>query len=89
MDDFVRRAFDDAQDALVDKERDAFMKAIGDDETQAAHVVAALHVGLTKLDKMCEVVIKSGNGDTLAEYANELLLVGFHIGYRSAMEGKE
>lgn len=88
-DDFVRKAFADADKANADKEFNAFMRKIADDESQSAHVVAALRVGLQKLDKLCECVIKAGQAEVLAEYADSLLIVGFHIGYRAAMEDDE
>ena len=88
-DEFVRKAFEDADKVKSDKEYDAFCKRIADDDSQAAHMTAALFVGLPKMDKMCEVVIKAGHGETLAEYAQSLLLVGFHIGYKAAKEDNE
>ncbi len=85
-DDFVKKAFADADKATSEKEFNAFCKNIADDDSQAAHLTAAMYVGLQKMDKMCEVAIKAGQGDTLAEYAHALLLVGFHIGYKAATE---
>jgi hypothetical protein len=88
-DDFVKKAFSDADMAIVDKEFDAYMKTIGGDEGDVAHTAAAYRVGFAKMDKLCEVVFKGGEVETFAEYAHTLMLVGFHLGYRAALEDRE
>lgn len=88
-DDFVRKAFADADKIIVEKEFDAYKRHIAEDESSAAHVVASLRVGLSKMNNLCEVVLKAGEGDVLVEYAESLLLVGFHLGYRAALEDEK
>ena len=51
-------------------------------------MVAAIRVGIDKIDALCKVAILNKQADTLADYAHNLLLVGFHIGYNAAMEDR-
>lgn len=88
-DDFVKKAFADADKARVDEEFNAYMASVGGKTEEAAHVTAAMRVGLSRMEKLCKLVIESGNADVLAEYAHTLLLVGFHSGYTAAIGGGE
>ena len=85
-DDFVKQAFAEADDAMLEREYAAYSRLIVEDESQSAHVVAALKVGLKRMDELCKAVIESGSEQLLAEYADALLLVGFHIGYTASRE---
>ena len=88
-DDFVNQAFADAIGQANEREYAAYERELlGEENGDKAHMVAAIRVGIDKIDALCKVAILNKQADTLADYAHNLLLVGFHIGYNAAMEDR-
>lgn len=87
-DDFVLKAFADADRASADDEFEAYRKNIWDDDADTAHTIAALRVGVSRVMELMKASEASGMADILVEYTENLLLVGFHMGYRAAKENK-
>jgi hypothetical protein len=84
MDDFVKKAFADANGAVMRDEFQAWNRTMIDPDIP--HLAAADAVGLAKINDLCGAVIKAGQADTLAQYAHFLMLTGFHLGYHARME---
>ena len=88
-DDFVTKAFSDAEMLIAEKEFSAYCNKILDDVTgDAAHLSAAIRVGLDKMEILCKAVFEGDASEILASYAHNLMIVGFHLGYRAALEEK-
>lgn len=86
MDDFVERAFADADKNFTEKERQAFDRAVVDDEAKTVITLAALNVGLTKMQALLAAVQKARMDDPFAEYISSISLISFHLGYLAAKQ---
>lgn len=85
MDNFAKQAFEDALKKQDDDEFQAWMK-FSDKEFMVAHMTVVAQIGLDKIDSLCGAAIKAGQADTLAEYAHQLMMMAFHIGYKARRE---
>ena len=86
-DEFVNRAFEDASKASIAIESELYAE-IMQKNWVLVHIAAAKQVGVEKINALCDSAIENGQGDTLADYTEALLLTGFHLGYKTAMERK-
>lgn len=84
MEDFVKKAFADAQEAVVDDEVKAWERTMVDPEIP--HTAAAQAVGLSKINELCRVAFLTKTDQTLADYAHFAMLTGFHLGYHARIE---
>lgn len=85
MDNFAEKAFRNALERQADDEFQAWMK-FSDKEFMDAHMTVVAQIGIDKIDSLCGAAIKAGQGDTLAEYAHQLMMMAFHIGYKARRE---
>lgn len=85
MDKFAENAFNEAMENQTRKEFDAYRK-FSENEFMFAQRAIAERIGMDKMDALCGAAIKSGVVDTLAEYAQSLMMFGFHKGYKARME---
>lgn len=85
MDNFAKQAFEDALEKQADDEFQAWKK-FSDKEFMVAHMTVVAQIGLDKIDSLCGAAIKAGQADTLAEYAHQLMMMAFHIGYKARRE---
>ena len=86
MDDFVKKAFADANEQFTEKERQAFDRAVVDDDAKTVTVLAALNVGLTTMQSLLNLVNDAGMQDAFADYIGSVSLISFHLGYLAAKE---
>lgn len=86
-DDFVKRAFDDARKAYIDTETEIFIQFM-EKQGDIAQLAAMKQVGMERIDELLGAVLLCGKAEILADYAQALMLTGFHIGYKTAMEKK-
>lgn len=85
MDKFVKDAFKDAMEQQTEQEFAAWMQ-FSDKEFMTAHLTVVARIGLEKINNLCGAAIRAGEGDTLAEYAHQLMMMAFHIGYKARRE---
>lgn len=85
MDNFAEKAFRNALERQADDEFQAWMK-FSDKEFMVAHMAVVTRIGFDKIDSLCGAAIKAGQADTLAEYAHQLMMMAFHIGYKARRE---
>ena len=82
MDKFVEDAFKDALEQKSKKEFRAWL-AFSENSLMATNAVVVNRIGQEKMNALCHAAIKAGVGDALAEYAYELMMTAFHIGYKA------
>lgn len=85
MADFAEKAFKDALDKQNDTEFRAWMK-FSDEQFMAAHLAVVTQVGVDNINNLCGAAIRAGQAETLAEYAHQLMMMAFHVGYKARME---
>ena len=86
MDDFAKKAFDDALKAVSEDEKNAWFELTdGPGKYETIVMAVAMYVGIDKVNKLCGVAIEGKQTDVLAEYAHTLMLTGFHLGYHAAL----
>jgi len=81
MDDFVKRAFMDAEDEMIAEEMNAYAEAFDPEDVKALHIAISSLVGFGKVSRIMRAVAEIGEGDALAEYMMMLYRGGFHRGY--------
>lgn len=85
MDKFVKQAFADAERAQSDREFEAWERFV--DKTADLFQLAVMaRVGIEKMNELARAAVKAGLAETLAEYAHELMIGTFHMGYHARME---
>lgn len=85
-DDFVKQAFADANDNIREEEFKAYKEVIMEDDGDTVYTLAALAVGMQKLDTMLGRVLQDGDGDVFAKYCSALVITAFHLGFRKGTE---
>ena len=84
MDKFVKQAFKDAENAVLDDEYKAWERAMKDPDIP--HMAVAEAVGMERINELCRVALATKTANTLADYAHILMLTGFHLGYHARRE---
>lgn len=85
MDKFAENAFKEALEELSETEFRAWEKFV--DKTADLFQMAVMaRVGIGKMNDLAGAAVKAGLADTFAEYAHELMIGMFHIGYHARME---
>jgi len=84
-DDFVKKAFNDATAATFDNEFDAFRKKIVD-KIEPISVACGICVGLDRMNKLSEAVIKAGMGEAFADWTRTVMTIAFSEGYKAKLE---
>lgn len=85
-DEFVRKAFEDANMALGDEEYRAYERCfMKDDRGDSINMVAVLQTGVDRMEKLL-ATIGEENRSIMAEYISHLIVSVFHQGYRARME---
>lgn len=82
MDKFVEDAFKDALEEKSKKEFHAWTN-FSDNSLMATNMVVSRRIGLNKMNDLCHAAIQAGVGDALAEYAYNLMMMAFHMGYKA------
>lgn len=85
MDNFAEQAFRDAERAAADKEEEAWMRFV-EEKGDFFNYAVAERVGLADMNELARVINKAGRTETFAQYAHELMIGMFHIGYHARME---
>jgi len=85
MDDFVKKAFAEAEKSKNKEELDAFKKNV-DGNLETIITTIGLCVGLGRMDKLAEVTMKGGCTQIFADFLRESLSLAFHIGYKAGRE---
>lgn len=86
MDDFVKKAFADADEKFTEKERRAFERSVVEDDAKTVTMMAALNVGLKTMQALLGAVQKAGMQDPFADYISSVSLISFHLGYLAAKQ---
>lgn len=81
MDDFAKRAFQDAVKAESDAEFDGFRREVIGHSDQVL-TTAAILAGMEDMDDLARIISENGHKETFARFVNELLTIGYHIGYK-------
>ena len=84
-DDFVKKAFSEATAAANDREFDAYRKRIIDN-IEPLSVACGIAVGLDKMNELSGLIIKSGLGETFAEWTRMVMTIAFSEGYKAKAE---
>lgn len=85
MDNFAEKAFKDALTKQNDDEFQAWMR-FSDEQFMVAHMTVVDQVGVDRMNDLSGAAIRAGQADTLAEYAHQLMMMAFHIGYKARRE---
>ena len=85
MDDFVRKAFADANNAANQREADAFDEKIAN-QIETICTACGFVVGLEDMNNLSQVVLKAGLAETFAEWTRTTMIAAFSEGYRARME---
>ena len=86
MDDFVKKAFAEANENFTEKERRAFDEAVVKDDAKTVTMLAALNVGLPTMQAMLNILNDAGMQDPFADYIGSISLISFHLGYLAAKQ---
>ena len=85
-DEFVKKAFKDAREALAEEEYRAYERCfIKDDRGDVINMVAVLQTGVERMEKMLGE-IGDENLQTMADYIAHIIISVFHKGYTARME---
>ena len=88
MDDFVKKAFEEAElECAGDNGFHAYKHAILDN-MDVIVLTAASNSGMDDTAKIFGMIIDSDKKDTLVEFIKCLVTIGYYIGYREGREGK-
>lgn len=85
MKEWIRQAFESAEERASDEEYKAYEDAIGND-TDTLLMSVAIRVGIERMEDLCGVELTSGQKETLAEFISALSMYSFHLGYHKGME---
>ena len=89
IDDFVKNAFSQAHNALVEEEYKAYeRKVIKNDGGDTMLMAAILSTGVERIEALLKALCPA-NQDTLAIYINNILLTAFHEGYTARIEDEQ
>ena len=85
MKEWIRQAFESAEERASDEEYKAYEDAIGKDSDTLIMAVS-IKVGLERMDALCKVIADSGQQDTLVDFIEDVAMFSFHLGYHKGME---
>ncbi len=85
MKEWIRQAFENAEEQASDKEYKAYEDAIGKD-TDTVLMAVAMKIGIDRMDDLCGVVLTNGQKETLVDFISALAMFSFHLGYHKGME---
>lgn len=85
MDKFVDNAFKEAMERQNEQEFQAWLK-FSDEHFMVAHTTVVARIGIDRMNDLSGAAIRAGQADTLAEYAHQLMMMAFHIGYKARRE---
>lgn len=85
MKEWIKRAFENAEEQASDKEYKAYEDAIGKDYDTLIMAVA-IKVGLERMDALCKTIADNGQQDTLVDFIEDVAMFSFHLGYHKGME---
>lgn len=85
MDNFAENAFKEAMEKQATEEFNAWMN-FSDRDFMVAHSKVIEQVGVGRINTLCRAARLAGEAETLAEYAHQLMMMAFHIGYKARRE---
>lgn len=85
MDKFVKKAFEDARDAVTHKEAHAFDERIVKN-IETISVACGVAVGLKNMDALSGVILRAGLQETFSEWTKMVMTIAFSEGYEAAVE---
>lgn len=80
MDKFVKDAFKEAMETHVKDEFKAWCK-FSEKGYMDAYASVVMKVGIERMNNLCGMAVKAGQGYTFAEYTHILMMMAFHKGY--------
>lgn len=85
MDDFVKKAFEDAKNISDDAEYAAYMRNVSD-APEAIILTATAMTGLENVERMATAIVHNGEQGTFAEFLHNVVMTAFHVGYKASKE---
>ena len=83
MDDFVKKAFADANESAEDAEAKAFESRIAK-RIEPISMACGIAVGLDEMNKLSGAILKAGVADTFSEWTENVMTIAFAEGYAAA-----
>lgn len=85
-DEFVKKAFENAQDAEIRDEAHAYCAKVGGDKIVHLIDMVAFRIGLDKMEELCKAIVLNGQEKNFTEFVKCFMMFAFHEGYHAAKQ---